>query len=697
MTFYAAKDILENPENTQHLAGYVGRILRLNLTDKTSEIVSTYKYVPKYIGGRTLATKIFWDEVGPEVDCYDPENKLIYMTGPTTGTGIPTGGRTEMVGKAPNNYPSQFSFSGIGGFFGTELKFAGYDGLIIEGASDEPVHIVIDDDKVEFRPAANLWGMLVHQTQWELKDLLGEDFKSMVIGPAGEHLVRNASITTDNDNVMAKSGFGAVWGSKKLKAISVHGTGVVPVADIEKVLELRMKMGDPYMRPSPVQEQHKQGLPGTEAEGEWLRGNVACSYGCNQHCCCLMMNTDSVIHPERKINHVEKCVSVFAYAFTSDVPNSIGSNWMTPQNHVLPCKMLSREFPTPDPTDPYFEETSALIKPDTLDFWKPDFDKGNMINELCNEYGIDKWDVTIWLLPWLSMGQKEGVFDGVDFGAPVDVEDPAFVYKILTDITYRRTEMGDLLAEGMARAIRTLGKEKFGDTIYHGRYSNILDAPLDLPISLETAWGHSFHWQGRGYEATITKPTWLATTIELMASSRDMQTMEHHHDTYENYLKIVNSDDVYDSQELVDSIVMNERKGEMKDSVTCCEFQSPDLWWQSEEAEMYAAATGYPMTLEEIVEAADRSKNLFRAVLIRNDGRDRELEVSAVWPGICIPDPWGEVADWDGFNRLVDRYYATRGWDKKTAWPYRETWEAVGLSDVADEMEKLGKLPAKEA
>lgn len=695
MTNYVAEDILENPENTQHLAGYVGKILRLNLTDKTYETISTYKYVPKYIGGRTLATKIFWDEVGPDVDCYDPENKLIYMTGPTTGTGIPTGGRTEMVGKAPNNYPSQFSFSGIGGWFGPQLKFAGYDGLIIEGASDEPVHIVIDDDKVEFRSAANLWGMLVHQTQWQIKEMLGEGFESMVIGPAGEHMVRNASITTSNDSVMAKSGFGAVWGSKKLKALSVRGTGIVPVADIEKMLELRLKMGDPYMRPSPVQPQTKQGLPGTEAEGKWNRGNVACSYGCNQHCCCLMMDTDSVIHPERKINHIEKCVSVFAYAFTSDVPNSLGSNWMTKQNHVLPCKMLAREFPTPDPTDPYYEEMNELIRPDTLNFWKPDFDKGNMINELCNEYGIDKWDVTIWLLPWLSMGQSEGVFEDIDFGAPVDVEDPKFVYKILTDIAYRRTEMGDLLAEGMARAIRTLGKEKFGDTIYHGRHSNILDKDLDLPISLETAWGHSFHWQGRGYEATITKPTWLATSIELMVSSRDMQTMEHHHDTYENYLKI--KDNPYDSQELVDSIIMNERKGEMKDSVTCCEWQSPDLWWESEEAEMFAAATGYPMTLDELKTAADRSKNLFRAVLIRNDGRDRELEVNAVWPGICIPDPWGEVADWDGFNRLVDRYYETRGWDKDTAWPYRETWEACGLSDVADEMEKIGKLPTREA
>ncbi len=692
MSNYTAKDILDNPENVNKLTGYVGKILRLNLTELKTEIISTYKYVPKYLGGRQLCNKIFWDEVKPGVKAFDPENKLIYMTGATTGTGIPTGGRTEMTGLSPNNLPEQYSFSGIGGWFGAELKFAGYDGFIIEGKAKEPIYILIDDDKVEFKSARNLWGKKVHDTQGELEKIYGKEFKSMVIGPAGENLVRNASITTSNDNVMAKSGFGAVCGSKNLKAITCHGTGVVTVSDIEKVLELRMKMGSPYMRPSPVQKQESQGLPGSEAPGEWVRGNVACSHGCNQHCNCLMMETDSVFSNE-KINHVEKCVSIFAYGFVSDVPNSLVMNWCTEKNHIPACKMLSREFPELDPTEPCFEELMEPIKPDILNFWKPDFEKGNMINELCNEYGIDKWDITIWLLTWLSMGEKEGVFDDIDFGMPIDVESKDFVAYIIDQIVFRKGYYGNLLAEGMARAIRVLGKEKFGDTIYHGRHSQMLpgNPRLDLPISLETAWGHSFHWQGRGFEASINKETWLATTIELMTSSRDMQTIEHHHDTYENWKEI--HKDPYHSQVLVDSIIMNETKGEIKDGVTCCDWQSPDLFWTSMEAEMYEAATGYPMTQKELYHSATRSKLLYRAILIRNFGRDREMEVNAVWPGICIPDPWGEVADWDGFNDLVNLYYKTREWDIKTAWPYRETWEKYDLKDIADEMEAIGKLP----
>ena len=113
--------------------GYVGKIARINLTDKSVELIPTSKYVPKYIGGRSVCNKVFWDEVKPGIRAFDPESKLIYMTGPTTATGIPTGGRTVFTGISPNSWPEQYTWSGIGGWFGAELKFAGYDGFILEG------------------------------------------------------------------------------------------------------------------------------------------------------------------------------------------------------------------------------------------------------------------------------------------------------------------------------------------------------------------------------------------------------------------------------------------------------------------------------------------------------------------------------------------------------------------------------------
>jgi aldehyde:ferredoxin oxidoreductase len=657
-------------------------------------MIPTSKYVPKYLGGRSICNKIFWDEVGPEVKAFDPENKIIYMTGPTTATGIPTGGRTVFTGISPNSYPEQYCWSGIGGWMGAELKFAGFDGFILEGKALEPTYLFIQDGKIQFLSARNLWGRLVHDTQRKLAELHGRNVKSIVIGPAGENLIRNASITTSNDNVAAKSGFGAVFGSKKLKAITVCGTGVVVPADVKKVLDLRKTMGHPYMRPNPVVHEETHGMDGNTipVEGGWVRGQVACSHGCNQHCNRLMINTNSIFYG-RKINHVEKCVSIFAYGFHEDCSWTPIQTWETEQNHMLACKMLSCEPLPPDPSDPHFKELFNQVPGDIVDYWKPDFEKGNVINELCNEYGIDKWDVIVWLLPWLSMGKKEGVFQDVDFGMEIDVESIAFIKYLIESIVYRKTYYGDVLAEGMARAIRTLGKEKFGDTIYHGRYSQVIPGlRLDVPISLETAWGHSVHWQGRGFEAAIDKPGWVATNLHQMTSTRDTQTISHHHDTFDHYLEL--KDDPCHNPLTVRAVIMGENKAEIKDSVTCCDWQSPNLFWTDMEAQMFTAATGIEMSEEELNNAAERSRLLFRAIIIRNYNRTRDMEVKAIFPIMTYPDPWNQTVEWDEWNDLVDLYYEARGWDRETGWPKRETFEKYGLKSVADTLEACGRLPA---
>jgi aldehyde:ferredoxin oxidoreductase len=681
-------------EKKDVLYGYAGKIARINLSSSTVELIPTSRYVPKYIGGRSVCNKIFWDEVPPGVKAFDPENKIIYMTGPTTATGIPTGGRTVFTGISPNSYPEQYAWSGIGGWFGSELKFAGYDGFILEGKAPEHTYLFIEDDTISFLSAEALWGLLVHQTQYKLEEIHGKDIKSIVIGPAGENLMRNASITTSNDNVAAKAGFGAVFGSKNLKAVSIRGTGVIYPYDIKKIFELRKKMGDPYMRPNPVIHEKTHGLPGNiiEVEGGWTRGQVACSHGCNQHCNRLMMNMKSAFSESERVNQVEKCVGIFAYGFQVDCFWMPIQTWETKQNHLLPCKMLSGEPPEPDPDDPHFHALFTPVPGDIVNYWKPAFDKGSVMMHMCNEYGIDKWDVIIWYFTWLSMAKQEGLLEDLDFGMEVDVENEEFVKYFLDMITYRRGTYGEIFAEGMARAIRILGKEKFGNTIYHGRYSQVNPGTnLDIPVSLETAWGHSYHWQGRGFEAAINKPGWVATSLELMNTTRDVQTVAHHHDTYDHYLEL--RDDPCRSPLTADAVIMNENKAEIKDSVTCCDWQSPNLFWTDMEAQMYAAATGIPITEREIDDAAIRSRLLFRAILIRNFGRDRDMEVQAIFPTMQYPDSSGQTVTWEEWNDLVDIYYAKRGYNKKTGWPTRETWEKWDLKEVAEELEKIGKLP----
>ena len=673
--------------------GYVGSIVRINLTDSTTEIVSTMKYVPKYIGGRAICNKIFWDEVKEPVEALSAENKIIFMTGPTTATGIPTGGRTVFTGISPNSFPEQYCWSGIGGWVGAELKFAGFDGFILEGKADKPTYLFIEDGNVQFLSADSLWGLKVHDSQRKLQEIHGKDVQSIVIGPAGENLMRNASITTSNDNVAAKGGFGAVFGYKNLKAISVRGTGEVVPADIKKLFELRAKIGDPQKKPNPVIHETEHGMDGNRipVRQGWIRGQVACSHGCNQQCNRLMMGVKSAFSDE-KVNLVEKCVGIFAYGFQEDCCWLPVMTYETEQNYLLPCKLLSGKFPEPDPTDPYFEDLYKKVKGDIVNYWKPDFDKGSVMMDMCNEYGIDKWDVIVWYFTWLSAAKKEGLLDEMDFGMEVDVENEDFVKYFLDMITYRKGKYGPIFAEGMARAIRALGKENFGDTIYKGRFSQeIPGKQLDIPVSLETAWGHSFHWQGRGFEGTIDKPGWVATSLALMTTTRDVQTIAHHHDTYTNFLKI--KDDPCRSPLTANAVIMNENKAQMKDSVTTCEFVSPNLFWTDMEAQMFTAATGIQTTEKELDEAAERCNLLFRAIIMRHSGRCREQEVNAIFPTMQYPDPLGQTVEWDEWNDLVDIYYEKRGWDKETGWPTRETWTKYGLDYIADEMNKLGMLP----
>lgn len=212
-----------------------GTILRVDLAAKT--IVKeplNMKDAHDYVGARGLGTKYFCDEVDPQVDPLSPDNKLIFMTGPLTGTVAGCAGRFEVVAKAP--LTGTIGAANSGGHFGPEMKFAGYDGVIIENASETPVYLYINDDAVEIRDASELWGKTVYETTDVLQAELGK-FKVSCIGPTGENLCLYAAIMNEKHRAAGRGGLGAVMGSKKLKAIAVRGTGSVTVARPEKFME----------------------------------------------------------------------------------------------------------------------------------------------------------------------------------------------------------------------------------------------------------------------------------------------------------------------------------------------------------------------------------------------------------------------------------------------------------------------------
>lgn len=232
--------------------GYMGKVLEIDLTSQkvwTSDL--DMKVAEKFIGGRGLGAKYLWDRIkNPGLDPLSPENPLMFWTGPLTGTPIPGPSRVTVCTKSANTTPassqypnaSTVAWSCMGGMLAPEIKFAGYDGIIITGKSDRPVYIVINDDKVEFKDASHLWGKMTNETDLLLRKELGPLFRTAYIGPAGENLVKYAGILSESSRAAARSGVGCVMGSKKLKAIAVKGSNSVPLANQDEVLKVRTEM-----------------------------------------------------------------------------------------------------------------------------------------------------------------------------------------------------------------------------------------------------------------------------------------------------------------------------------------------------------------------------------------------------------------------------------------------------------------------
>lgn len=219
---------------TADMYGWCGRILRVDLDTGSVSGQETAPYARRFLGGRGIATRIYWEEVAPQVGALDPENRLIFMAGALVATGAQGATRMTVMGKSPMRMPEGFCYGNLGGFFPAYLKRAGYDGVVVSGRAEKPVYILVSDGRAEIRDAAELWGKGTYAVQKMLKEKHGKQVRFVAIGPAGENRCRNATVITDHEG-SATGGFGAVMGSKNLKAVAVVGTGGPAVADKDKL------------------------------------------------------------------------------------------------------------------------------------------------------------------------------------------------------------------------------------------------------------------------------------------------------------------------------------------------------------------------------------------------------------------------------------------------------------------------------
>ena len=239
--------------------GWTGKILRVNLTDKTVSVSPTDPY-KEYLGGMGIANKIMYDEVPAGTDPLSPENKIVFAVGPLTATGVPLAGRTTIASLSTYTTDHQVVDAHTGGMIGAAIKKAGWDAIVIEGASDEPVYLKIDDDDIEIKPADQVWGQGTRATTEALSRKEGTDFCVATIGPAGENLLPYACIINSR-NHSAGAGAAAVMGSKKLKALVVRGSQPIYVADPQEVADL-----SDYMLREVIGSNNNHVVPSTQQE-----------------------------------------------------------------------------------------------------------------------------------------------------------------------------------------------------------------------------------------------------------------------------------------------------------------------------------------------------------------------------------------------------------------------------------------------
>lgn len=614
--------------------GWMGTIIRVDLT--TGSIVKeplSEELRRDYLGGRGINIKILYDEIKPGTDGLDAENILIFGTGPMTGTPVASG-RLNITAMSP--LTNILGDSNAGSHFSPELKFAGYDHIIFTGKADKPVYLWIDNDSIELRDAQHLWGNMSDSTQEMIRKELGDPgIQVACIGPAGENLVRLASIVVGDDGHCGRCGLGAVMGSKNLKAVAVRGTKGVKVAEPDAlrryVLELKQKMmkhpnyeafskyGSKYVLPG---RHFAGGLTiknGQETGSFWgydeikaetlydkyVVKNKAC-FGCLCHCRNWFEIKDG---PYAGLRGVGTELSV-QEAWGSLLDNAYAPSLL--QGHAL-----------------------------------------------CNQYGMDVLQCGQLLAAATEWYQKGIITKEDTQGVELNWGDHKAAMEMVHKIANRKG-IGDLLAEDAVRAARKLGRgaEK---CITHCK--GALKTNVDLRCTPTYALGHAVATRGadhlRGAAPFADKPGQYNLIAEQIFQNTYLCTIA--------------------------------------DALELCKFNTRYIGMKmvvEDIVPLFVMTTGVKVSEEDMKKIADRIYTLERAFIVR-EGISKKDDVLV---GRFMDEPVhggpneGVAYDRNKWNKMLEEYYELVGWDKETGVPTREKLEELGLKDVAEELHRLGKL-----
>jgi len=415
--------------------GITGRLIRINLTDQkiSKEALDPQLFVD-FLGARGLGARLLYEELEPKIDPLSYKNKLIFMTGPLEGTLAPGANKATVSFKSP--LTETYSVSNCGGHFAVEMKFAGYDGIIIEGRSETPVYILINDDDVEIKDASHLWGKLTHETDKAIREELNDrDLEIACIGPAGESLVRFACIQADYHREFGRGGAGAVMGAKNLKAIVVKGTGYVEVENPKMLEEITKKVYKTLAESPKAQVRRMYGTPEMvkiiNALGFWPTMNF--SKGVFEEANKLEGPTmrDKVVIADRS------CFSC---------PVACGKISYVKEGLYAGTVIEGPEY-----------ETMGLLGPNC---GIGDIDAIIKATSICDLYGMDTIS-TGNAVGFAMECYEKGIIDKNDTGGIELKFGNISAYIQMVNKIAKREGIGNLLGEGVRRASKSLGAEDF--------------------------------------------------------------------------------------------------------------------------------------------------------------------------------------------------------------------------------------------
>jgi aldehyde:ferredoxin oxidoreductase len=617
---------------------YAGRIMRVNLTSgKVSTEPLREEMAKNYIGGIGLGIRLLMDNSKPGVDAFDPDNPIIYLTGPLSGTLGPTGGNSyAVVSKSP-------ATGGVGnaeahGFFGPDLKRAGYDAVIITGKAPKLSYLWIDDDKVEIRNAEHLQYKTVNETDHMIREELGDFYiRVSAIGEAGERLCRFAAIINDEFRAIGRAGMGGIMGSKNLKAVAVRGTHDVNVADMDGFREF-IKMIYERMKGPATKKYKTLGTP----ENVLVLNSLA-ALATRNWTNATFEGAERVSGEYLNEHYVKKIVGCATCGMRCD--------------HIAVV-----------PEGPYAGSTSRL-----------EFECLWSMGPLC---GIDRLDAVIEAMRITNEYGMDGISIGVVVAFAMDCYEHGIITKEQTDgidlrfgnaealiaiihkIGKREGWLGNILAEGTAKAAELIG----GDAYKYACHIKGLELPgYDLRTLKTAALGFSVSFRG-------------ACHLRNGAYSPDVKGKVNRFKIEPGRGKMI----------VPDGHIYN-----VIDSLIVCKFSRGTYYDGLKDlANYYTLATGIPMTAEELDKAGERIENLARLFNIREGKGTREYD-TLPWKikntpvpddgpakGVCVSD--------EEFQLGLDDYYAARGWDINGV-PTPEKLEEVGLEADAYVVKDLVK------